>query len=122
MGADGHIQIYSMKKLEDKYDKEIITSFFDHFGSSTMYRQKLENNEYVTRYYGDNLSDVSDMYEVIRCTYDPKQEKFNKNYWNYDAHSADYFMKLTKKQRDTFYDFIHYMEKNCKLTSWEVWT
>lgn len=123
MGADGHIGIYDREKLEAKYDEEVLESFFEHLGSSVMYRHKLNGKKYITRYWGDNIW-VSDGYQCFKSCYDPENDQFNKvnRPWDYDGYSADYFMKLNKDQRQTFYEIIQFMENECFLTEWEVWT
>ena len=121
MGADGHIQIYDLDKIEDEFDEEVVTSFFDHFGSSVMYRQQLRGKKYLTRYWGDNLYS-DDMYSVVRVCYDPKTDTFNTKNYNYDSYAGDYFMKLSKEQRTQFVYMIEFIEERCRLTDWEVWT
>ena len=121
MGADGHIKIYSMEKLKAKYDDEVIESFFGHFSSSTMYKQTLEGRQYLTRYWGDNLWS-NDLFDVVLYCYDNEKDEINKESYKYDSYSGDYFMKLSKGQRETFYDLVMYLENKCSLTSWEIWT
>lgn len=121
MGADGHIAIYSVEKLKSKYDDKTIELFFEHFGSSVMYRQTLEGKEYITRYWGDNLG-YSDAYEVVQSCFDLEKDKFNTKNYFYDSYTGDYIMNLPKEQRKQFYDLIMYLENECRLTAWEVWT
>lgn len=121
MGADGHIRIYDFEKFKDNYDEEVVDSFLGHCLSSVFYQQELLGKQYLTRYHGDNLG-VDDMYDVVRRCYDKESDTFNTKSWNYDRYSADYFMKLHQEHRHAFYDMIKYLEKECILTSWEVWT
>lgn len=121
MGADGHVTIYDYSKLLDKYDEETVDSFVGHFSGSKMYVQTLDNKAYITRYHGDNL-DYSDLYDVVEDCYIPEEDKFNIKSWSYSSYEAEYFMKLDKEQRKNFYEMIQFMEKEARMTSWEVWT
>lgn len=122
MGADGHITIYKLDKFYDKYDEETVDSFFGHFTSSTLYIQSLEGVYYMTRYYGDNLSDCTDLYDVVENCYNKEVADFKTMSYAYSKHEADYFMKFDKEHRECFYEMIDFLEKECRLTEWEVWT
>jgi len=121
MGATGHIAIYSYSKFMDQFDEEIIDSFMAHFTSFKMYIQSLEGKYYITRYGGDNFrSGISDLYDVVDQCYNVETDSFNKESRAYEELAAKYFMKLLNRQ--AFYEMTQFLEKECRLTSWEVWT
>jgi hypothetical protein len=121
MGADGHIRIYDLEKIEKEFGKEVVNSFFDHFGSSIMYRQTLQGRKYLTRYWGDNLYS-DDLYDMVLSCYNPVTDLFYTDSASYDSYSGSYFMKLSKDQRIQFNYMIEFIEEQCRLTAWEVWT
>lgn len=121
MGADGHIDIYDLPKLEEKYGKIQTDLFLEQFLSSVFYKQELNDRWYLTRYWGDNLEGL-DSYAVIFNSYSTIDGKFNEKSYNYSEWEAAEFKKLKKKDRNLFADMIQYLEKECQITSWEVWT
>jgi hypothetical protein len=122
MGADGHVRFYSEKKLVETFDQELVESFFEHFGSSVMYRHTLNDNAYITRYDGDNLYGTTDFYNFVLSCYNPTTKQINSQNWDYDAYSEAYWMKLSQKQKNDFYEIIKFMESDCFIKSIEVWT
>lgn len=121
MGADGHIKIYDYEKIEHAFDTRVINDFFDHFGSSVLYKQTLHGRKYLTRYWGDNI-DYYDMWDVVHSCYDPGTDTMRTGVYSYDSYSGEYFMKLSKDKRVQFLNIIKFIEEQCQLTSWEVWT
>lgn len=121
MGADGHVRFYSEKKLVDAFDQDRIESFFEHFGSSRMYRHTLNDIKYITRYHGDNLW-TADFYDFVLNCYNPENDTVNEKNWDYDSYSHKYWMELSKEQQASFYEIALFMEKNCFISSLEVWT
>lgn len=121
MGADGHVKIYDFGKLVEKFGENKTKDFLSNFLSSKMYRQTLNDKEYLTRYFGDNLWS-NDLYENVIESYSPDTDSFNKNSYNYCKYDEDFFMGLNVDQRKTFYSMISYLENSCALTTWEVWT
>ena len=120
MGADGHIIIYDVEKLESKYSDEVLEIFYKEFMSSITYRQKLKDNEYITRYYGDNLY-LDDLWDYVRTRYINVEDKFQDKYK--DEWECVYFMKeFSKARRKQFREIIDFLEDECRITSWEVWT
>lgn len=122
MGADGHIGIYDHAKLEKKYGKEYTKQFLENFLSSKMYRQTMGGKEYITRYWGDNMMDCSDLYDTVSNCYCQDTDTFNTKSWSYEKWYGNHFMALTKEQRDLFIAMIGYLENDCRITEWEVWT
>jgi hypothetical protein len=122
MGADGHIQIYSLDKLYEKYDEKTVGSFLSHVGlSSISYKQELEGKQYLTRYHGDNL-DVIDSWDTLYDTYDVDKNTWNEKSYYYDSYTAEYLDKVGVELKQIFWYMIDHLENQCKLTSWEVWT
>lgn len=122
MGASSSIRIYSVRKLHEKFDEEVIDSFLEHFSSGSMSIHYLNNETYLTRYSSsDYCSD--DLYDVVKQKYRSDLNKFDptKNYVC-NMYDVDYFMKLDEDVRRTFSDIINYLENECYLNSWEVWT
>jgi hypothetical protein len=121
MGADGHIGIYDLPKLEEKFGRIQTDLFLEQFLSSVFYRQELNGKSYLTRYWGDNIQDV-DSYEVVYNSYSAIDGKFNEKSYSYSEWEVTEFKKLKKADRNIFANMIQYLEKECQITSWEVWT
>src|SRR5271154_5385320 len=121
MGADGHIGIYDRAKLEEKYGRIQTDLFLERFLSSVFYAQELNGKSYLTRYWGDNIQS-SDSYDVVFNSYCALSGEFNEKSYSYSEWEASEFKKLKKRDRNLFADMVQYLEKECRITSWEVWT
>lgn len=122
MGADGHIKIYNLEKLKQLFKPSEVEVFLEITLDSTSYVQKLENKEYLTRYYGDNILSNS-LYDIIRFCYVKKDDVILHKSCYYEDWAESYLKtQTTKKQRQVISSMIEFMEAECLLTSWEVWT
>ena len=121
MGADGHIDIYDLDKLKCKFGHEKAACFVDYFTSSQFYTQILEGRNYISKYYGDNIY-CDDAYDTILDCYDPIKDAFREKSPSYDVFYAECFMELSKDTRKTYAEMATYLDNDCRLTSWEVWT
>lgn len=120
MGADGHIAIYSVEKLNNRFKEENVKFFIDFCRTSTCYLQKLEDKYYLTRYWGDNL-DSSDYIDALDY-YDEKKDKFNEQDWSYDSYIVQSLRELEPDKFKLFMYMAKFLEAECRLTSWEIWT
>jgi hypothetical protein len=120
MGADGGITIYDLDKLYNQFDEEAVDSFLGHCGGSPLYEQDLIGKRYLTMYRGDNLH-VDDMYSMILHSYDSEKDIFIEN-WAYNSYTAQYLNKLSKEHRESFKQIVDYLENECRITYWELWT
>ncbi len=121
MGADGHIAIYDEAKFEEKFGKESVEKFLEEFLSGKFYVQELSGKGYLTRYWGDNYGS-SDTFDVVRSCYSREKDSFNTKNWDYDSYAAERFMKFTKKERKKYSEMIDFLDNDCQITQWEVWT
>lgn len=92
MGADGNINIYSYKKVKEKFSDEEIRRCLP---SGLAYIQKLNDELYITAYYGDNIW---------------------AQYNDYDD------VSFIDVEKELFERFWKYLKENCQITTWEVWT
>lgn len=122
MGADGHIRIFSKEKLKEKFSKADISVFEDCVMSSVFYKQSLRGEELYTYYWGDNLSDCTDMFEMLAYVMDRKTLEFDENSYSYDRHYAESFSERSKKEQKLLVEMVDYLQDSCFITSWEVWT
>jgi len=121
MGADGLINIYDLDKLQCKFGHEETTRFVNYFRSSLFYAQILEGRNYISMYHGDNIY-CGDSYETIRDCYDPLKDTFREKSPSYDVFYAECFMELPKDVRKIYAEIATYLDNDCRLTTWEVWT
>ncbi len=92
MGADGHVGIYDLKKIKEKVTEKEL----EYIRCSMVYEHELEGRQYLTVYHGDNIySDAQDYDDMI----------YGKS-------------EMTREQWDDIWKRI----RECKITSWEVWT
>lgn len=122
MGADGHIKIYDLNKFKKQFKPDQVEVFLELILDSTTYVQELKNEEYLTRYYGDNIIS-NGLYDVIRFCYNKKEDLILHTSCYYEDWVESYFKnRTTKKQRQIISNMIEFLEIECLLTSWEVWT
>lgn len=119
MGADGHIKIIPVRKLQDKFGTEATALFCEKMvRSSVSYNQTLEGHSYISRYWGDNLY-VTDRWDVLNECFE--NGEFDKKAYNYDEYEAKYLLENnTIEELRLFKDMITFAESNCER--WEVWT
>lgn len=123
MGADGHIHIYDREKLKQTFSEEDIKLFDENILGCTIYLQKMNDKEYITRYTGSNLDYTIDAYETLTRRYNVKEDIFDGPLWYQDRYREECYMKeLTKKQRQKLFEMVAFMEMGAFITSWEVWT
>lgn len=121
MGADGHIRIYNLDILQEKFTTNQITLFREQILDSTTYCQTLRGVRYLSRYHGDNI-DSANAFDVIYFRYDLKKDKFTKNENFQDKWIEDSLMELTREERVTIHDMVNYLVDECFADTWEVWT
>lgn len=123
MGADGHIHIYDREKLKQTFSEEDIKLFDENILGPTIYLQKMNDKEYITRYTGSNLGYNIDAYETLTRRYNVEKDVFDGPPWEQDRFREEFYMKeLTKKQRQKLFEMAAFMEMGAFITSWEVWT
>ena len=119
MGADGHVGIYSIEKLEKSLDKEDLDLLLKFARSSVCYIHELEGKRYITRYWGDNLW-VDDDWDVVRANFNLKEGKWHAGTTPGEVKWIE--EEYSKKQIKKIAEMIDFAEKECRLTQWEVWT
>ena len=118
MCCEGNIEIYDLTKFKEKYPNA--SELIDIVKSATVYIQTMQGKEYLTHYYGDNISDRSDLLYMLRAY---KDHMFDTNDIHYDGSQELWLRKnYYLKQIEQLSEMARYLVQECYLTDWEVWT
>ena len=95
MGADGQIQIFCYEKTKERFG-ELTDSLIEAIPNS--YKHEIFGKKVFHVYHGDNIGT-----------------------WPWDE-SVWYFNEKLGITKDQVLEFSNYVNKNCSLETWEVWT
>jgi hypothetical protein len=118
MGADGHIQIYDLKKIETALG-ERWKRIREQTSDARIYEHSFktptgEEIPVLTRYWGDNLY-YSGLWTSLANYSTAADIKKNADLYGLESISDSEFEEMAKD--------VQWIEKECRLGySWEVWT
>lgn len=127
MGADGHITLYSLDKLNKKYGEEYTGLFTTFITDSLTYIQEFpessgNNHRVLSSYFGDNiwtdstLDRVEEHIKLVKYNIYPKQETSG-----LQTEDLKYLKEIGLTQH-LLLEMGEYLVNECRLTQWEVWT
>jgi len=117
MGADGHVKIFKLQPLNDKYPDSY--KLFLHFiRDSVTYTSNILDTEVLTVYHGDNLYHTS-MFEVLTSGIRELNPLIFESY--VDSYQADEIKNLRFSSVLLYIEMANFLQ-NTKYDDIEVWT
>lgn len=120
MGADGHIEIYHLSPVYEKYGEEKSKKFLNLVSDSMTYVHtficpKGAEYEVLTKYWGDNLYDLDSF--IDRVFHTVQKDNYGKRLGRYDYE----YIEENELTYDEVVEMCQFLNKQ-RMDSWEVWT